>query len=142
MSDPKTDGDSPQPETPDDVLKAVQDSEPEAREVEPMPEAKPVVTPEPAPATTAAAPVPPKAPGPAAPTPAPPRRSGTVLGGLFTLLIYPATVQSPMLFSPSTSGGAWPSKRRSRITAPQVRTSALSPSSGRQMSRSAVSQPG
>lgn len=82
MSDPKTDGDSPQPETPDDVLKAVQDSEPEAREVEPMPEAKPVVTPEPAPATTAAAPVPPKTPAPVAPTPAPPRRSGAVLGGL------------------------------------------------------------
>ena len=80
MSDPKTDGDSPQPETPDDVLKAVQDSEPEAREVEPMPEAKPVVTPEPVP--TAAAPVQPKTPAPVAPAPAPPRRSGAVLGGL------------------------------------------------------------
>lgn len=87
MSDPKTDGDSPQPETPDDVLKAVQDSEPEAREVEPMPEAKPVVTPEPVPATTAAAPVPPKTPAPVAPAPAPPRRSGAVLGGLIGAIL-------------------------------------------------------
>ncbi|QYZ69861.1 COG4223 family protein [Neotabrizicola shimadae] len=77
-----SDKDSPQTEAQDDVLKAVEDSDPARTDDTPEAEVKPVVTPEPVPPAADVPPVPPSPARPATPPAPPPRRSGALMGGV------------------------------------------------------------
>lgn len=82
-----SDKDSPQTEAQDDVLQAVEDSDPArkdkaSRDDDQRDEVKPVVTPEPVPPAAAAPPVPPSPPRSAPPAEPAPQRSGALLGGV------------------------------------------------------------